>query len=103
MLLISLPDTWSTFITTINASGALITSETLIAQTLDEDCMHHAGSSKQTALQEKGQKLKPEQSGHHQAEELELQEGRALHWGFLGKGQLVLHSKKESIPIWNYL
>ena len=36
-LLTSLPDTWSAFITAINASGALITSEILIAWILDED------------------------------------------------------------------
>ena len=36
-LLTSLPDTWSPFITTINASGAAISSEVLIARILDED------------------------------------------------------------------
>ena len=36
-LLTSLPETWSTFITTINASGVAISSEVLIARILDED------------------------------------------------------------------
>ena len=36
-LLTSLLETWSLFITTINATGTLITSEILIARILDED------------------------------------------------------------------
>ena len=44
-LLTLLLDTWSTFITTLNAAGGTISSKTLIARILDEDCIHHAGST----------------------------------------------------------
>ena len=60
-LLTSLPDTWFTFITTVNATSGTISSEMLIAQILDEDRICHSGSTKQTMLQAKGQK--PEQLG----------------------------------------
>ena len=48
-------DTWSTFITTVNAAGGTISSETLIAWILDEDHICYARSTKQTTLQVKGQ------------------------------------------------
>ena len=63
MLLTLLPDTWSTFITTVNATGGMISSETLPAWIMDEDHICHAGSTKQTTLQAKGWKLKSEQLG----------------------------------------
>ena len=49
-LLTSLPDTWSPFITTINASGVAISSEVLIARILDEDCTQQTSMAWQTAL-----------------------------------------------------
>ena len=42
-LLTSLPDSWSTFITTLS-------SENLIPQILNEDCIHCARLDQQTAL-----------------------------------------------------
>ena len=62
-LLTSLPDTWSAFITTVNASGAPITSETLIARILDEDRVKRAGSARQTALKVQGKRSKGGQPG----------------------------------------
>ena len=52
-LLTSLPDTWSPFITTINASRAAISLEVLIARILDEDCTWRTGTARQTALKAK--------------------------------------------------
>jgi Pol polyprotein, beta-barrel domain/GAG-pre-integrase domain/gag-polypeptide of LTR copia-type len=57
-LLTSLPDFWSSFITTINAGGAAIASEVLIARILDEDRSRKAGTAQQTAL-----KAREDQSG----------------------------------------
>lgn len=62
-LLTSLPASWASFITTINASGIAITSETLIGRILDEDRSRHAGSGRQTALKVQNSRTKTEQSG----------------------------------------
>ena len=44
-MLTLLPDSWSAFITTINAGGADIASEILIAQILDEDKSRRASTA----------------------------------------------------------
>ena len=49
-LLTSLPDSWSTFITAVNAGGIAISSNTLISRILDEDWARQAGAARQTAL-----------------------------------------------------
>jgi gag-polypeptide of LTR copia-type/Pol polyprotein, beta-barrel domain/Integrase core domain/Domain of unknown function (DUF4219)/GAG-pre-integrase domain/Zinc knuckle len=49
-LLTSLPDSWSSFITAVNAGGIAISSDVLIARILDEDRVRQAGSTRQTAL-----------------------------------------------------
>ena len=49
-LLTSLPDSWSLFITMVNASGVAILSDVLIARILDEDRAQQAGLTWQTAL-----------------------------------------------------
>ena len=58
-LLTSLPDTWSPFITTINATGAAISSEILIARILDEDHTQKASIAQQTALKAHNPGKKP--------------------------------------------
>ena len=49
-LLTSLPDSWSTFITAVNAGEVIISSNTLISRILDEDQARQAGAARQTAL-----------------------------------------------------
>ena len=63
MLLMSLLDTWSAFITTINTSGAPITSEMLITWILDEDHVKWAGSGWKMALKVQGKRPKGRQPG----------------------------------------
>ena len=49
-LLTSLPDSWSSFITVVNAGGVTISMDVLITRILDEDWVRRAGSTRQTAL-----------------------------------------------------
>ena len=74
-LLTSLPETWSLFITTLNATGMLITSEILIARILNEDWSRRAGTAWQTALkaQGAGKKSNGGQSGSTK--------GKCQNWG----------------------
>ena len=58
-LLTSLPDTWSPFFTTINATRAAIFSENLISRILDEDCTWQAGTARQMALKAHNPGKKP--------------------------------------------
>ena len=62
-LLTLLLDTWSLFITTINANGAVITSETLISRILDEDQVKRASSTQQTALKTQHNPVKKPKNG----------------------------------------
>ena len=50
MCLTSLSESWSTFITAVNATGLTLTSETLVAWILDEDWAKHARMAQQTML-----------------------------------------------------
>ena len=49
-LLMSLPDSWSAFITVVNASGIGPSADVLIARVPHEDCARKIGSAWQTAL-----------------------------------------------------
>ena len=65
-LFTSLPEKWSSFITTINTTGMLITLEILIARILDEDRSRRPGTVQQTVLkaQGPGKKSKGGQTGN---------------------------------------
>ena len=63
-LLTSLPDSWSAFITVVNASGIGPSADVLIVQVLDEDCARKVGSARQTALKaQQRHKPKKDDSG----------------------------------------
>ena len=49
-LLTSLPDSWSVFITVVNASGISPSADVLIVWILNEDCTRKVGSARQMAL-----------------------------------------------------
>ena len=63
-LLMSLPDSWSVFITAVNASGIGPSADVFIAQVLDEDCTQKVGSAWQMVLKaQQHHKPKKDNSG----------------------------------------